>query len=139
MNYRETEDAEVKAALRRFRESVHDWSDREYSKPRLVQRSRWSGFWGALSNPVMGWSLASALVLASVGVPVTVHHEHQVAAEHKLALEQQQKRVAEEARLQAAAKISDEELLAHVDDDIAQAAPDAMQPLASLMSDSTGE
>jgi hypothetical protein len=28
-------------------------------------------------------------------------------------------------------------LLSHVDSDIAQAAPDAMQPLASLMSDSS--
>ena len=139
MNYRETEDAQVEMALRRFRESVHGWSDREYGKPQLVHRSRWSGFWLALSNPVMGWSLASALVLASVGVPVTVHHERQVAAEQKLALEEQQKRAADEAKVQAAAKISDDELMAHVDDDIAQAAPDAMQPLASLMSDSTGE
>jgi len=138
MSYREKEDPQVDAALRHFRESMRGWSEREYGKPRLVHRSRWTGFWQVLANPVMTWSLASALVLASVGIPVTVHHQQQVAAERRLALEQQQKRAEEAAlRAAAAAEINDDELLTHVDSDIAQSTPDAMQPLASLMSDNT--
>jgi hypothetical protein len=33
--------------------------------------------------------------------------------------------------------MSDDELLSHVDSDVAQVAPDAMEPLASLMSDAS--
>ena len=58
----------------------------------------------------------------------------------KLAIQQEQQRLKEEAaRQQAAVEINDDELLSHVDSDIAQSTPDAMQPLASLMIDANGD
>ena len=133
----ETEDVQVEAALRHFRESVHGWSDREFGRPRVIQRSRWDAMARMLARPVMVWSLASALVVASVGVPAAVHHERQVATERQLALERQREMEADAAKKQAATEMNDDELMSHVDSDIAQAAPDAMEPLASLMSDTT--
>ena len=59
----------------------------------------------------------------------------QIQAAHRAAEAAQEKQLAETAR-QAAYGMSDDELLAHVDNDIAQGAPDAMEPLASLMSES---
>jgi hypothetical protein len=134
---RETVDEQVELALRNFRESVHGWSAQEYCKARTIRRSRWDLVWRMMANPVLGWTMTGALVVGSVGVPVRVHHERQVAAERSAqSLRQQQLEKENEAR-QAAVQMSDDELLAHVDSDIAQDTPDAMQPLASLMSDST--
>ena len=139
MNFKEeneqVEDVQVETALRHFRESVHGWSEQEYGRARVIQRSRWSGFWRVMANPAMVSTLGCALVITSVGIPVTVHHERVVAAEQLAARERQQKLAAEEKERQAANAMDDEELMSHVDSDIAQAAPDAMQPLASLMND----
>lgn len=142
------EDVQVETALRHFRESIHHWSDQEYSRPRSVAATRRSGLW-FLRNRFAGWGLASVLTIAAVGVPTGIHirHENQIKAEQAAAIADQAKR--EEAQRQASTQINslqinsmqlnDEELMSHVDQDIAQAAPDAMEPLASLMSDSTSE
>lgn len=132
----ENEDRDVQDALRNFRVSVHAWSEAEFSRPRSVKTARLSGLLRMMANPVLGWGLASVLVVGGAVVPVAVHHERQLAAARQAAFEVQQKKAAE-ARL-AQASIDDEELLNYVDSDIAQAAPDAMEPLASLMSDTTG-
>jgi hypothetical protein len=146
MNYEErdgqveagrVEDLEIEAALRHFRESVHGWSEQEYSKPRVIKRSRWSGLWRVMANPAMVSTLATALVVTSIGIPVTVRHERQVAAQ-QAALDLQ-KKLADEKAAQAAAEAEDEDLLSHLDSDIAQAAPDAMQPLVSMMSDTSSK
>jgi hypothetical protein len=90
-----------------------------------------------MASPMLAWTFAAALLVTSVGAPVAVHHEHVLAMQKQEALEKQQKLAAEEAeRARAAAAIDDEELLSHVDSDIAQATPDAMEPLASMMSQS---
>jgi hypothetical protein len=139
----EMEDAQVESALRRFRESVHEWSEQEYGRTRTIRRSRWDAMWRMAATPALGWAMAAVLVASSVGIPVGVHHQRQVAQEQRLMLEQRQKLAAQEAAEQAAAnarmndRISDDELLSHVDSDIAQATPDALQPLASLMSDTS--
>jgi hypothetical protein len=70
-------------------------------------------------------------------VPVRIHHERQVVAEQNAARERQLE-LAKEAREQQANAMTDDELLSHVDSDIAQGAPDAMQPLASMMTDAAG-
>jgi hypothetical protein len=60
-----------------------------------------------------------------------------ITAQKQEAIAKQQKLAAEEVeRAKAAAYIDDEELLSHVDSDIAQATPDAMEPLASMMTQS---
>jgi hypothetical protein len=133
----EIEDAQVEMALKHFRESVHGWSDEEFGRARVIRRSRWDAMWRMMANPVMAWSMACVLTVASVGVPVNIHHLQVVAAERRAELEKQKKLAEEKAEQQAAAAINDDELMSHVDSDIAQDAPDAMQPLAQLMSDST--
>ena len=129
--------------MRNFRLSIHEWSEQEYLQPRTLERTRWSSFrnifWQMIANPALGGTLAAALAIASIGVPVGIHHEHVVAAQHQAAIEQQQKQAAEMARkAQAAAAanpVDDGAFLDDVDSDIAQATPDAMQPLANLMND----
>jgi len=140
--FKEQEDEQVEMALKHFRDGVRAWSDEEFSRPRTIEHSRWNSFWRVAASPVMGWALAGALMLGGVAVPVSIVHQHQVAAEQakKLAIQQEQQRLKEEAaRQQAAVEINDDELLSHVDSDIAQSTPDAMQPLASLMIDANGD
>jgi hypothetical protein len=92
-----------------------------------------------MSSPVLSWGMAGVLAAAVVTVPVSVHHERQVAAIRQAEIQEQQRKVAEQSARVAAASINDEELLKHVDSDIAQSTPDAMEPLASLMGDTTGQ
>jgi hypothetical protein len=132
------EDEQIELALRSFRDSVHAWSEQEFSKARTIRRSRWDAFWRVLANPVLGWTLASALVVTSVGVPVTVHHQRELVAARNAQMLRQQL-LEKQAAQQEAVAMSDDELLSHVDSDVAQAAPDAMEPLASLMSDSSSQ
>jgi hypothetical protein len=140
----QTSELSVDEALRHFRASVIEWSERELRSvdgARTVpnrQRSRWQ-MWSTAWSPAVGWAMAAVLVFAGVGVPVGIHHRDQIQAERQAAeLREQQKQrdAAVEARQQALAKIDDDELLNHVDSDIAQETPDAMAPLASLMSES---
>jgi hypothetical protein len=128
----EQEDPQVQDALRNFRASIQAWSQQELSVQRKpITRSPW------MMAPAMAWGLASVLAVAAVTVPVSVHHERQVIAmRHAAELKQQQQQAAEAAK-QAA--IDDEALLNHVDSDIAQSTPDAMEPLASLMRDTTNQ
>jgi hypothetical protein len=135
------DDATVEAALKHFRAQVHNWSEQEFAKPRTVRHSAWDAFWRTLARPAMAGSLTAAMLLASIGVPATMHYQHQAAAERQARqlaqIEQEQRKAAEEAALRKAAdSIDDETLLSGIDSDIAQDTPDAMQPLASLMSDS---
>ena len=138
------EEAHVEDALRNFRTSIHHWSEQEFVRPRMIERTRWSryqsGFWRMIANPALGGTLAAALLITSVGVPVGIQHEHKVAAERRALLDQQRKELqqhlSEEAKKSAAAStVDDGAFLDDVDSDIAQATPDAMQPLASLMMD----
>jgi len=147
MNFEErhtqSDDAQVEAALRNFRSSVHAWSEQEFVRPRAIEHTRWSSFrrafWRTIANPALGGTLAAAVAIASIGVPAGIYHERAVEAEHKASLELQRKQAVELAlKAQAAAAanpVDDEAFLDDVDSDIAQATPDAMQPLASLMSD----
>jgi len=132
---RETEDAQVEAALRHFRDSVHEWSDREYARPRSIAATRPGAFWRVISRPVAVWGMAAVLAVSGVTVPAVRHHQHEVklAEDERQALEAKQKH--DEEIRQAALAVDDEDLLNHVDSDIAQATPDAMEPLASLMSE----
>ena len=144
----EAEDIQVEAALRNFRASIHHWSEEELARPRAIERTGWSrfqtGFWRVIANPALGGTLAAALLITSVAVPVAIQREHKIAAERQALVEQQkrelQQRLAEEeAKKSAAANtVDDGAFLDDVDSDIARATPDAMQPLASLMMDGPG-
>jgi len=143
--YRHKEDPQIEEALRNFRLSVRNWSEREFVRPRAIERSRWAsfraGFWQAIANPALGGTLAAAMLVASIGIPIGVHHQREIAAQHQAVVELERKQAAEQARKDAAAAAfastsspaDDRAFLDDVDSDIAQDAPDAMQPLASLM------
>jgi cell division protein FtsL len=142
MNFdeKQRESEEVEMALRHFRESVRSWSGDEFAKARTIAPVR-RGFWSRMVQaPALGWGLASLLVISAATVPVEVHHRRQLVAEQQAALQHQKEVADKAAELQmAAASMSDEELLSHVDSDIAQATPDAMEPLAQLMSEAASK
>jgi len=131
------EDPQVEAALRNFRQSVHSWSEQEYSRTRIPAASPRSS-WNWFANPVAAWGLAGILAVSAVTVPTSIHlhNEHQREAAQQAAAEaQRQQELRHQQELQQAAmNISDEDLLSHIDSDLSQAAPDAMEPLARLMS-----
>jgi len=134
----QTEDPQVEAALRHFRASVHSWGEDEFARARVIRpRSRASRF---LQMPMLNWGVAVAIAVSGVIVPMEVRHQHQVTAAQQAATEQRQlaaQAATQMAQITPSANMTDEELLSHVDTDIAQAAPDAMEPLASLMNEST--
>jgi hypothetical protein len=137
-------DVELESALRNFRLNIHQWSDQEFARPRTIERSRWevfqSRFWRAIANPALGGTMAAVLLLSLVGVPAGIQYEHKVTAERQAAMDLQ-KRQADEVRKAEVAAIAsapdDANFLNDVDSDVSQAAPDAMQPLASLMNESS--
>jgi hypothetical protein len=140
---REGEDVEMEAALRHFRQSVHAWSEHEYGRAAIrnaeAQGGRRSGGWWRIKAPALGWALAAAVVVSGVAVPTTIHHQRQVVAEQaaiqRAAAEQARQKLAADVAREAGPAMNDDELLSHVDSDIAQSTPDAMEPLARLMSD----
>jgi hypothetical protein len=120
-------------ALRNFRVSVHAWSEAELTRSRAVKAPQ-SFLWRWLAAPAVSWGAAAVLALTAVGVPVAVHREHQIQTiARQRAEEQQSLRDAQEKAATQMAAIDDDKLLQHVDEDIRQSTPDAMEPLASLM------
>lgn len=134
---REMDETRMEQALRNFRGSVKAWSDAEFAKPREVRRSRWSMLWMTLTRPAVSGAMAAVLAAALIGVPVTVVHHQQVVAEQKQEAANREKAIeARQVQEHAAQAVDDTDLMTEVDSDVAQEAPNAMQPLASLMSDS---
>lgn len=133
----EMDEARVEQALRNFRGSVRAWSDEEYVQPRSVRRSRWTALWMTMTRPAVSGAMAAVLAAASIGIPVAVVHQERVVAEQQQEAANRQKAIAAQLTKQQTTQVKDDsDLMTEVDSDIAQEAPDAMQPLASLMSDS---
>jgi hypothetical protein len=142
-------DVELQAALRNFRLSVHEWSEQEMSRTRTIGNvafgatlsaagGRKHGWLAAMKSPIAAWSMGCVLAVTAVTMPLSVQHERQLKAQRQAAvLQVEQQKAAEAAARAQADAISDEELLSHVDSDVAKATPEALEPLASLMSDST--
>ena len=128
------EDPTVALALQHFRDSIHAWSEAELSQPRAVTNRVF--FW-AIRRPALNWAAASIMALTAVSIPLAYRYEASQQQKHEAFVLEQQKIASEAAARQQAYAVDDEDLLRHVDSDIAQATPDAMEPLASLMSDST--
>jgi hypothetical protein len=93
--------------------------------------------------PALSWAAAAVLTIAAVGVPLGVRHHNAVLAEQakeQAVAEARQHPIATQQLPEiAVSKADDDQLLQHVDTDIAQDTPDALQPLASLMSSSGAE
>jgi hypothetical protein len=133
----EADDLELEAALKNFRKSVRSWSDTEFGRVRSITPVR-AGFWVRMRKPIVAGALGCVVAVTAITIPVNVAHNRQIAALHEAQAREQQ-RLAGEAAMQAAlraAEVNDDKLMADVDSDIAQEAPDAFEPLASLMNDS---
>ena len=123
------QDELLEGALHNFRQSVHAWSDAEFSRPRAVVaahrgvRHPW-----ALVSCTLGAVLAAGLAVAGVHErDLRVQQEHIAAARQA---EQQREMAAERAR-------ESEDLLANVDKDVSREVPSALEPLARLMDESS--
>lgn len=118
-------DPELEPVLRDFRSSVHAWSEAVYQRPRLVEVAPRRTAW----RKAAAWALGSVLMAGGVrgGLLEYQHRQEQARiaaareAEHQRQLQQEKARQAEEE-------------LARVDSDIAREVPDALEPLAQLMS-----
>ena len=82
-------------------------------------------------------ALGCVVLVTTVAIPLGVHHERTVEAAHRAAVQEQKREAAEAAQKAALNAVNDDELMADVDNDIAQATPDALEPLASLMTETT--
>jgi hypothetical protein len=128
MDQEMNQDFELEQALHEFKSSVHAWSDAAYNRPRTVTREIRHRSWRLAS----GWALGCLLVAGSVSGGL-FEHQHRIDLEKASA-----QRAAEQqklARQQQAAGVSDEVLLAGVDNDVSRQVPSAMEPLAQMMSE----
>jgi hypothetical protein len=126
----ELPDLELKEALKDFRSSVHAWSDAAYSRPRSAARPARRRSWRLAAS----WAMGCLLVAGSVsGGLFERQHRMELA---RIASEQ---RAAEQEKLlrdqEARAKVTDEDLLADVDSAVSRQVPNAMEPLAQMMTE----
>jgi len=118
------EAGELDEALSNFRQSVHAWSEAEFSRPRTMVEPARRGIW----RLAVSWALGCVLVAG--GVSGGMVYKHRVN-EMKIA----QARIVEQQRLAAQRQFRQEEedLLAKVDSDVSREVPRAMEPLAQMM------
>ena len=115
---------EIEDALRNFRQSVHTWSDAAFQRSRLVEVAPRRGGW----RPAAAWALGSVLMAGGVGGGFLEYQHRQELARIAAAREAQRQRQLQEDQ----ARLAEQEL-AQVDHDISRQVPDALEPLARLM------
>ncbi len=120
----ELNNPEMERVLADFRASVHAWSDAVYQRPRLVELAPRRMVW----RRAAAWALGSVLVVAGAGGGLLEHQHRQQQARMAAAREADRQRQLQEQRAREA-----EQELALVDRDVSQEVPDAMEPLARLM------
>lgn len=118
-------DPDLEMGLRNFRTSVHAWSEAVYQRPRLIEAAPRRMAWRKAAS----WALGSVLVAGGVGGGLLEYQHRQEQARVAAAREAQLQREIQEERARLAA-----EELAKVDSDISRQVPDALEPLAQLMS-----
>lgn len=127
-NQPDIHELELEQALSHFRQSVHAWSEAEFSRPRTVKAEHLPSWRRAAA-----WALGCVLAAGSLAGGLYDRHHHQVEA--RLAAEQQARQQQIAAQQQQAAQVqqSDATLFAGVDRDLSRPVPSAMEPLAQLM------
>jgi hypothetical protein len=118
------QDPELEQVLRDFRTSVHAWSEAVYQRPRLVEVAPRRMAW----RKAAAWALGSVLVAGGVGGGLLEYQHQREQARIAAAREAQHQRQIQAERARQA-----EEELASVDSDISRQVPDALEPLAQLM------
>jgi hypothetical protein len=123
-------DPEMERALRGFRLSMHAWSDAEYQRPRLVEVAPRRMAWRKAAS----WALGSVLVAGGVGGGLFEYQHRQELARIAAAREAEFHRQIQEERAREA-----EQELAQVDRAVSQQVPNALEPLAQLMTSNEGQ
>ena len=119
-------DPELARTLADFKASVHAWSDAAFTRPRAVHPAIIHRTWRLAA----GWAMASVLI-AGAGSAL-MYENHQRVQQARIAAAA---RAAEQQRQLAAQRAQKEEdLMYKVDTDVSREVPDAMEPLAALMS-----
>lgn len=120
------EDPALDRVLSDFRSSVHAWSDAAYNRPRPIAAASSRVVW----RTAAAWSLGSMLMIGTAGEGVFEYQHRHEAARIAAAREARQQRALAEEREREA-----ERELAKVDTDVAREVPNAMEPLAQLMTE----
>ena len=125
----EAQGQDLDLVLRDFRTSIHAWSEATYNRPRPLAapaRMAW--------RKAAAWALGCVLAAGIAGGGVLEHRHQQELARVAAAREAQRQRALIEQRAQEAARE-----LAKIDSDVAREVPDAMEPLARLMTEDGGQ
>lgn len=119
--------AETQEAIGNFRSSIHAWSEAAYRQPS----------WSAAPSPhalawrrTLAWALGVLVTVGAASGAVYEHHHQQV-----LAWQAQQRHLQQERVLASKRAAEMDELMAQVDQDVSQEVPDALEPLATMMTD----
>ena len=120
-------DARLEEALTNFRASVQAWSEAAFSQPRTATApERHSLAWRRLS----AWSMGVLLATGVASGALYQHHHQQV-----LAVQARQHELEHQRLLAAQRSAEMDQLLANVDRDVSQEVPDALEPLAPMVSE----
>jgi len=117
----ELHDPQMEQVLRDFRSSVHAWSDAVYQRPRRVEVAHRRMAW----RRAAAWTLGSVLVVGGAGGGLVEQQHRKEQARIAAAREAEHQREMKEREA--------EEELAKVDTEVSREVPDAMEPLAQLM------
>jgi len=120
----ERSDPEIERLLGAFRLSVHAWSDAVYQRPRQVEAAPVRIIW----RRAAAWTLGCVLVAGGAGGGFFEYQHRQEQARIAAARDAEHQRQLMEDRAREA-----ELELARVDKDVSREVPDAMEPLAQLM------
>lgn len=120
-------DEVMKEALDNFKASVDAWSDAAQSRPRTVKQTASRHGWRLATT----WAMGTVLLLSGVSSSVYVHHRAAVAKQ----IAQEQEKEGQQRLLTEQRARQEEHLLANVDQDVSRQVPEALEPLAQLMSD----
>jgi len=148
----EAAEAELEQELRSFRESVHAWSQAEYGRSRSQAPATLHHTW----RLAVSWALGCMLVLGGLSAGLYERHLQKELAKNHAAQQGSQQQLAAQAQgaatpaenlteapsVQVAhmdASASDATLLAAVDSDVSRQVPSALEPLAQLMENGSGQ
>lgn len=121
-------DAALEQTLKDFRSSVHAWSEAACNQPHKPVKV-YAASWRLTAS----WALGCLLAVGSVaGGVYERHHEKELA---KIAAAE----AAHQQKLEDQRRHESEDLLAKVDSDVSRDVPSAMEPLAQLMTEDTGQ
>lgn len=117
-------DPEMARVLDNFRHSVHAWSGAMFQRSRQFEFTPRRTAWQRSA----AWALGIVLMSAGVGAGLLEYQHRQEQARIAAAREAGRQRQLQEERAREA-----EQELAQVDRDVSREVPDALEPLASLM------